>query len=183
MCSNKYKQRHNWQRRGSLLAACRQVGYFHCAASCVIKSLSTGSSPADTVCFWGFLFFSQQLPHGSGSLEKCLSLYCSYLRRSEYTHSVWVQSHWGRGDYHPITCPPLSLRSFTFIRPPARTTQAIIKTKTNKKNDLFLVRLTKTVVARLFHFSQVFVYFAVSNVSLKFTASACPPPGVSRLFY
>lgn len=40
-------------RCGSLLTVYRQVGYFHCAANCVINSLCTESidrSPGDSVC-------------------------------------------------------------------------------------------------------------------------------------
>lgn len=43
-----------WGQCGNLLTVYRQVGYFHCAANCVINSLSTESidrSPGVSVCF------------------------------------------------------------------------------------------------------------------------------------
>lgn len=64
----KHKHGSDWQRRGSLLAACRQVGYFHCAASCVINSLCTESSDSSPRRHCGFFGWSFSLSLSSGFL-------------------------------------------------------------------------------------------------------------------
>lgn len=74
-----------WGQCGSLLTVYRQVGYFHCAANCVINSLRTESidrSPGVTVCKHVclrsfFLFCLTSLHHWflgcSGSADDCPS--------------------------------------------------------------------------------------------------------------
>lgn len=149
MCSNKHNRaRPAAARRGGLLAACRQVGYFDGAASCVINSLhteSSDSSPVDTVCFGLFLFFLGGFLAAQGhwmSVSPCVAP----ISAARIIHTVCECGPTrGRG------LPPDHVSTFVrqilhLIRLPARTTLAITNTKQQQrqqKNDLFPVRLAK----------------------------------------
>lgn len=114
----KHKHTYDWDsgQCGSLLTVYRQVGYFHCAANCVINSLCTESidrSPGDRVCqrvfAWLFSFASPVSITGSltvqghwmsVSLVFLLSPYPRLHRVQSCREALWITVH----SCSPVSC-------------------------------------------------------------------------------